>query len=150
MTNFNESVVISFRISAQKKQEFEIELQRNNLNKGKFLSDLLDQRHVLTYLKETERFIVEGISEQNMGYLEAYCSLKSINLNDLMLVLIQDFIKQQNTDKMFTHTPISENVVNRGQVSGLQTYTNVNSVVNNPVYSRIQHNSHKTVNSVNR
>ena len=116
MTNFNESVVISFRVSAQKKQEFEIELQQNNLNKGKFLTDLFDQRRVLTYLKETEGFIVEGISEQNMEYLEAYCSLKSINLNDLMLVLIQDFIKQQNTDRMFTHTPISENVVNRGQV----------------------------------
>ena len=36
MTNFNESVVISFRVSAQKKQEFEIKLQQDNLNKGKF------------------------------------------------------------------------------------------------------------------
>ena len=104
----------------------------------------------MTYLKEAEGILVEGISEQNMGYLTAYCGLKSINLNDLMVVLIQDFIKQQSTDKMYTDTPISENVVNRGQVSGLQTYTNVNSVVNTPVYSRIQHNSQKTVNFVNR
>ena len=51
MTNFNKSVVISFTVSAQKTQEFEIELQQNNLNKGEFLSDLFDQRHVLTYLK---------------------------------------------------------------------------------------------------
>ena len=49
-----------------------------------------------------------------MGYLNAYCDLKSINLNDLISVLIQDFIKQQNTDKMYTHTPISENVVYKG------------------------------------
>ena len=51
MKNSNESVVISFRVSAQKMQEFEIELQQNKLNKGKFLTDLFDQRHVLTYLK---------------------------------------------------------------------------------------------------
>ena len=58
--------------------------------------------------------MVEGILAQNGGYLNAYCGLKSINLNDLVAVLIQDFIEQQNTDKMFTHTPICENVVNRG------------------------------------
>ena len=56
--------------------------------------------------------MVEGISEQNMGHLNAYCGLKSINLNDLVAVLIQDFIEQQNTDKMFTHTPLLENGVN--------------------------------------
>ena len=106
MKNSNESVVISFRVSAQKMQEFEIELQQNKLNKGKFLTDLFNQRHVLTYLKETEGLLVEGISGQNMGYLNAYCSLKSINLNDLMLVLIQDFINQQSTDKMYTETSL--------------------------------------------
>ena len=77
MKNSNESVVISFRVSAQKMQEFEIELQQNNLNKGKFLADLFDQRHVLTYLKETNRLLVKGMSEQNMGYLNAYCNLKN-------------------------------------------------------------------------
>ena len=85
-----------------------------------------------------------------MEYLEAYCSLKSINHNDLMLVLIQDFIEQQSTDKMYTDTSLLENVVNSSQVSGLQTYTNVYSDVYKPVYSRIRQNSQKTVNSVNR
>ena len=73
-----------------------------------------DQRHMLTYLKQTDGLLVEGVSEQSMGYLNAYCGLKSINLNDLVAVLIQAFFEQQNTDKMFTHTPICENVVNRG------------------------------------
>jgi len=68
----------------------------------------------LTYLKETTGLLVEGLLEQNMGYLNAYCGLKSINLNDLVAVLIQDFIEQQITVKMFTHTPICENVVNKG------------------------------------
>ena len=58
--------------------------------------------------------MVEGILAQNGGHLNAYCGLKSINLNDLVAVLIQDFIEQQITDKMFTYTPICENVVNRG------------------------------------
>ena len=49
MMNFNEFAVIGFSISAQKKQEFEIVLPQNNLNKGNFLSDLFDQRHILTY-----------------------------------------------------------------------------------------------------
>ena len=61
---------------------------------------------MLTYLKETDGLLVEGLSERNMGYLNAYCSLKSINLNDLMLVLIQDFINQQNPYKMYTDTPL--------------------------------------------
>ena len=99
MKNSTESIVISFWISAQEKQEFEIELHQNNLDKGKFLADLFDQRHVLTYLKDTTGLLVEGISEQNRGYLEAYCSLKSIKLDDLIGGLIQDFINQQNPDK---------------------------------------------------
>ena len=85
-----------------------------------------------------------------MGYLNAYCGLKSINLNDLMLVLIQDFINQQSTDKMYTDTSLLENPVNDTQVSGLQASTNVNGFVNGTVNARIQHNSQKTVNSVNR
>ena len=85
-----------------------------------------------------------------MGYLNAYCGLKSINLNDLMLVLIQDFINQQSTDKMYTDTSLLENPVNDTQVSGLQASTNVNGFVNDTVNARIQHNSQKTVNSVNR
>ena len=108
------STTVSFRTIAQKKQEFEIALPQNNLNKGKFLTDLFDQHQVFTYLKKTTGLLIEGISEQNMGHLNAYCGLKSINLNDLVAVLIQDFIEQQNTDKMFTYTPICENVVNRG------------------------------------
>ena len=150
MTNFNESVVISFRVSAQKRQEFEIELQQNNLNKGKFLSDLFDQRHILTYLKETNGLLVEGISEQNMGYLNAYCSLKSINVNDLMVVLIQDFIKQQSTDKMYTDTSLLENTANDTQLSGIQPFANANSFANGSANGRIQHNSQKTVNTANR
>ena len=144
MKNSNESVVISFRVSAQKMQEFEIELQQNKLNKGKFLTDLFDQRHVLTYLKETEGLLIEGISGQNMGYLNAYCSLKSINLNDLMLVLIQDFINQQSTDKMYTDTSLLENTANDTQLSGIQPFANGSANV------RIQHNSQKTVNSANK
>ena len=105
---------------------------------------------MLTYLKETDGLSVEGISEQNMGSLNVYCGLKSIKLNDLMVVMIRDFINQQSTDKMYTDTSLLENVVNSSQVSGLQTYTNVYSDVYKPVYSRIQHNSQKTVNSVNR
>ena len=38
--------------------------------------------------------LVEGIWEQNMGYLNACCGLKFINLNDLVAVLIQDFISK--------------------------------------------------------
>ena len=114
MTNFNEFVVISFRVSAKKKQEFEIECQQKGIEKSKFLTDLFDQRRVLTYLKETTGLLVEGVSAQNRGYLNAYCGLRSINLNDLVAVLIQAFIEQQNTDKMFTNTAICENVVNRG------------------------------------
>ena len=64
--------------------------------------------------------------------------------------MIRDFINQQSTNKMYTDTSLLENVVNSSQVSGLQTYTNVNSDVYKPVYSRIQHNSQKMVNSVNR
>ena len=151
MMNPNESITISFRTVALKKQEFEIECQQNGIEKGKFLSELFDQRHVLAYLKETEGLLLlEGISEQNIGYLEAHCTLKSRSVDDLLAELIQDFIDQQNTDKLFTHIPLSENVVNMGQVSGLQTFANVNKVVNNPVYSRLQQNSQKTVNSVNR
>ena len=41
------STTVSFRTIAQKKQEFEIALPQNNLNKGKFLTDLFDQRRVL-------------------------------------------------------------------------------------------------------
>ena len=73
-----------------------------------------DQRHTLTSLKQTDELLVEGISEQSIGYLNVCCGLKSINLNDLVAVLIQDFIEQQITVKMFTYTPICENVVNRG------------------------------------
>ena len=150
MPNSNESVVISFRVSAQKIQEFEIELQQNKLNKGKFLTDLFDQRHVLTYLKETEGLLIEGISGQNMGYLNAYCSLKSINLNDLMLVLIQDFINQQSTDKMYTDTSVLENTANDTQLSGIQAFANANELANGSANGRIRHNSQKTVNSANR
>ena len=146
----NETLVMAFRVSPQKKQEFEIECQQNGIDKGKVLQDLFDQRHVLAYLKQTNLLLVEGISEQNIGYLEAHCTLKSRSVDDLLAELIQDFIDQQNTDKLFTHIPLSENVVNMGQVSGLQTFANVNKVVNNPVNSRLQQNSQKTVNSVNR
>ena len=41
-------------------------------------------------------FSVEGILAQNRGYLNAYYGLKFLNLNDLVAVLIQDFIEQQN------------------------------------------------------
>ena len=150
MTNFNESVVISFRVYAQKKQEFEIKLQQDNLNNGKFLSDLFDQRHVLTYLKETDGLLVEGISGQNMGYLNAYYSLKSINLNDLMLVLIQDFINQQSTDKIYIDTSLLENTANDTQLSVIQAFANANGLTNDSANGRIRHNSQKTVNSANR
>ena len=87
---------------------------RNRKFLHKCYDKLFDQRHTLTSLKQTDGLLVEGVSAQNRGYLNAYCGLKSINLNDLVAVLIQAFIEQQNTDKMFTHTPICENVVNRG------------------------------------
>ena len=64
------STTVSFRTIAQKKQEFEIALPQNNLNKGKFLTDLFDQRQVFTYLKETTGFMVEGILAQNGGVFE--------------------------------------------------------------------------------
>ena len=73
----NETLVMAFRVSPQKKQEFEIECQQNGIDKGKVLQDLFDQRHVLAYLKQTNLLLVEGISEQNIGYLEAHCTLKS-------------------------------------------------------------------------
>ena len=55
--------------------------------------------------------MVESISEQR-GYLNAYDGLKFLNLNDLVAVLIQDFIEQQNPVKTLTHTPLLENGVN--------------------------------------
>ena len=58
------------------------------------------------------QYSVEGVSAQNIGYLNAYFGLKFLNLNDLVAVLIQDIIEQQNPDKMFTHTPVLENGVN--------------------------------------
>ena len=58
------------------------------------------------------QYSVEGVSAQNRRYLNAYFGLKFLNLNDLVAVLIQDIIEQQNTDKMFTHTPLLENGVN--------------------------------------
>ena len=87
---------------------------RNRKFLHKCYDNFFDQRHTLTSLKQTDELLVEGISEQSIGYLNACCGLRSINLNDLVAVLIQAFIEQQNTDKMFTHTPICENVVNRG------------------------------------
>ena len=42
----------------------------------------------LTSLKQTDELLVEGISEQSIGYLNVCCGLKSINLNDLVAVLI--------------------------------------------------------------
>jgi len=57
-------------------------------------------------------FSVEGILAQNRGYLNAYYGLKFLNLNDLVAVLIQDFIEQQNPVKTLTHTPVLENGVN--------------------------------------
>ena len=58
------------------------------------------------------QYSVEGVSAQNIGYLNAYFGLKFLNLNDLVAVLIQDIIEQQNTDKTLTHTPVLENGVN--------------------------------------
>ena len=55
---------------------------------------------------------VEGVSAQNRRYLNAYGGLKFLNLNDLVAVLIQDFIEQQNPVKTLTHTPVLENGVN--------------------------------------
>ena len=89
-------------------------LVRNRKFSHKCYDNFFYQRHTLTSLKQTDELLVEGISEQSIGYLNACCSLKSIKTNDLVTVLIQAFIEQQNTDKMFTHTPICENVVNRG------------------------------------
>jgi len=37
--------------------------------------------------------MVESISEQNRGYLNAYGGLKFLNRNDLVAVLIQDCIE---------------------------------------------------------
>ena len=105
---------------------------------------------MLTYLKETEGLLVESISGQNRGYLNAYCSLKSINLNDLMLVLIQDFINQQSTDKMYTDTSVLENTANDTQLSGIQAFANANGLANGSANGRIRQNSQKTVNSANR
>ena len=56
-------------------------------------------RHRLTYLKQKDGPLVEGLLEQNMGSLNAYCGLKSIKLNDLMVVMIRDFINQQKPIK---------------------------------------------------
>ena len=94
--------------------------------------------------------LVEGISEQNIGYLEAHCTLKSRSVDDLLTELIQNFIDQENNAKLFTDTTLFENGVNSSQVSGLQLFTNVYSAVNSTVNSRLQQNSQKTVNSVNR
>ena len=58
------------------------------------------------------QYSVEGVSAQNIGYLNAYFGLKFLNLNDLVAVLIQDFIEQQNPVKTLTHTPVLENGVN--------------------------------------
>ena len=61
--------------------------------------------------------------------MTAYGSLKFLNLDYLVAVLIRDCIKQQNADKVYTDTPLLENSVYSSKVSGLQTYTNVYSVV---------------------
>ena len=146
----NETLVMAFTVSPQKKQAFEIECQQNGIDKGKVLRDLFDQRHVLAYLKQPNLLLVEGISEQNIGYLEAHCTLKSRSVDDLLAELIQNFIDQENNAKLFTDTTLFENGVNSSQVSGLQLFTNVYSAVNSTVNSRLQQNSQKTVNSVNR
>ena len=145
-----ETLVMAFRVSPQKKQAFEIECQQNGIDKGKVLRDLFDQRHVLAYLKQPNLLLVEGISEQNIGYLEAHCTLKSRSVDDLLAELIQNFIDQENNAKLFTDTTLFENGVNSSQVSGLQPFTNVYSGVNSTVNSRLQQNFQKTVNSVNR
>ena len=67
---------------------------------------------MLTYLKQTTGLLVEGLLEQNMGYLNAYCGLKSINLNDLLAVLIHDWFGKLNNGLLHTDTPIFDNAAN--------------------------------------
>ena len=85
-----------------------------------------------------------------MGYLNACCGLKFINLNDLVAVLIQDFISKLNNGLLHTDTPIFDNAANSSQVSGIQTFAIANSVANSTANSCKQHNSQKTVISANR
>ena len=96
------------------------------------------------------QYSVEGVSAQNRRNLNAYFGLKFLNLNDLVAVLIQDFINQQSTDKMYTDTSLLENTANDTQLSGIQAFANANELANGSANGRIRHNSPKTVNSANR
>ena len=117
--------------------------------KSEFFADLQEE-HRVDLPEKTYGLLVEGILFQNMGYLNAYCNLKTQKISDLVSVLIQEFISKLNNGLLYTHTPVLENPVNDTQVSGLQASTNVNGFVNDTVNVRIQHYSQKTVNSVYR
>ena len=76
------------------------------------LSELINSTEVVVKLALFFSCNLEGVSAQNRRYLNAYFGLKFLNLNDLVAVLIQDFIEQQNPVKTLTHTPVLENGVN--------------------------------------
>lgn len=114
------------------------------------MTDLFENRHVLAYMKASNALMIEGVSEQNVDFLEAYCSLNSIEISDLLKHLIGEFISQQNTPKLLTQMSLGLNLVNSSQVSGLQAFTDVNGPVNIPVNGRLQVLTEKSVPFVNK
>ena len=103
---------ISFRVSAKKSKNLRSHYHKITSTRVNFYQIYSTNARCFTYLKETNGLLVEGISEQNMGYLNAYCGLKSINLNDLVAVLIHDWFGKLNSGLLHTDTPIFDNAVN--------------------------------------
>ena len=101
-------------------------------------------------MKASNALMIEGLSEQNVDFLEAYCSLKSVEISDLIKELIGEFINQENTPNLFTQVSPGQNLVNNTQLSGLQAFANVNSLVNKSVNSRLQAFTEKSVPFVNK
>lgn len=150
MNEIVKTETLSFRVSVEQKNDFEIECQRQQIEKSVFLYELFNDRHFLNYIKSVEGMMIQGISKENEGFLNAYAALKSTSVDEVLVKLVQDFVNSQSSGNSQTQVSLSENSVNGGQLSGLQTFANVNNPVNSGVYNRLQSNSEKTTLFVNR